>query len=454
MTIRTRRAIFYGMFALFLLASYLLILYSQGWRINFINCSIKDILNCNIKFQKTGAIYIQTKPNDVKISINNKNFSDASGLLKSGTFIENLLPKLYEVKIEKDGYFPYIKNVVVEPAIVSAITNTILVPKKINSEVAFLLKLRGENLVDLNSGFGKFIIRSHKDEIFYEYDFNQPLSALNINTLLNNIKSNWSIKRIIIHPYDQNKLIIEANKSGIEALFILDSQKLALEQIYQDSKNEKLAGWEINNSYIYYVNESYDKTASKTEYSLNYFNLVLKNKNKIANLSNISKANKEIFSLKISNANEQAAILNKNGELFLLDIQSQKFKKIDNEVAGFSFSPDGRSLVYFKNNSKNAIVYFVKDWQKNTAKKSGEYINLKFNKDSDIENIFWHKDSLHIFIKYKDLIVFSEVDDRYPINNYPITDSAIDNFFYDLSPDAAYFIKNQNLYSIEFKKVY
>jgi len=89
-----------------------IILYA--WGINF---------NLNEKtFFDTGGIYLKSIPAKANIYID--------GALKGKTsdFVRRLAPKIYDVKVIKDEYYVWQKNLIVEPGIVTKANNIFLVP--------------------------------------------------------------------------------------------------------------------------------------------------------------------------------------------------------------------------------------------------------------------------------------------------------------------------------------
>ncbi len=169
MTFKTRRIVFYSLFFIFIVTGLGTIFYSQGWRINIEKCQIAKFWNCQIEFQKTGAIFIETKPKDVLIKIDGKTFEDKSGLIQSGTLITSLLPKTYKVTIEKEGYLPWQKDLKVEPTLVAEILKTVLIPKKLEEKIISIPKTIDNFWINSQQ---KIIFKNN--EIFYYLEKSSP----------------------------------------------------------------------------------------------------------------------------------------------------------------------------------------------------------------------------------------------------------------------------------------
>ncbi|MBN2403427.1 MAG: hypothetical protein JXN64_13695 [Spirochaetes bacterium] len=88
-----------GLIAVFFIAIPILILFSLGYR-----------LDSRLRLVKTGGIYLADIGSDAIVMINGKNI-EQSGVFEKNILIRNLVPKIYYVRIEKDGFRPWKKNV-------------------------------------------------------------------------------------------------------------------------------------------------------------------------------------------------------------------------------------------------------------------------------------------------------------------------------------------------------
>ena len=447
MTLKTRRIIFYGLFFVFFPISIGVIFYSQGWRFDFENFGVK----------KTGAIYIETVPKNVIIKLNNKIISDQSGLIKSGTLIPDLLPKNYKIEIQKNGYWTYRKNIKVEPSIVSELIDTILIPQKFE-KTAVIEKLKGNEIIDLNAK--RIIVKNTQNKIYYSYRFDNPDAAFNINASFNNsFKKPEVIENIALHPFNEDRLLIKS----VNGFYIFDTRKLQIEKIFinpvrneisngASEKNNKILAWFANNSTIYIV-----KSKIPAVYS---YNLITKTENELAKLpenlpiinptANRSADQSVGIEIKTSGSGSDISFLGKSGVLSLFNIKDKKFQQIADNVKNFSFSPDGKKLFFIDNDGKIS-VYFIEDWYKNSKKKIGDIASFDL-KEISVQNAFWHKDSYHLFIMSKndsrESVSFMEIDDRLPINQYPIIVES-ENNYYDAGENLLYFIQNKTLYNVK-----
>ena len=453
MTRTTRRFLFYGLFIVFIPLSIAVILYSIGWQLNLENCSNVELLNC-LGIRKTGAIYIETKPKSVKIEINREIFTDNAGILQSGTLISNLPPKTYEVKIEKDGYLPYYKNIAVQPSLVAELIDTVLIPQKINEIIVIENKLKGDKIAAFDENNEKLIIENSKTRVYYLYDLKNLSSSLNINILLNNAKKNATISKIAFYPYENNKLIIEENSS----LYSMDIAKRKIEPIFpkNNSQTDKIIAWIIKNANVYYITEATPMvkinekaTSTKTintdkNYQLNSFNLTFKKESVLFALPEKIKPTGKID---VSDSEKEIAFVDSLDDLYIFNIPDNNLNKIAHNAGFFSFSPDSKKIT-FTDKSGQLNVYFTEDWYKNSAKKAGDVARFIYaEKPSEISNIYWYQTSYHLLAGYENNIEFSEIDSRSPLNKYKLVEA--DDFYYEGKSSKIYFIQKEKLYSFE-----
>ncbi|MEK7192401.1 MAG: hypothetical protein AAB646_02725 [Patescibacteria group bacterium] len=163
MSRKIRKVLFYGLMALFLILGPGIILYANGWRVDFKNW----------KPVKVGGIFLENYENDMSVFINNKQVF--------GSLLSNLLPAGYDVKIEKNGYYTWRKNLIVNPTIVTE-EKIILVPSKIESQLAI-----GEKITDFWNN-GKIILYRDAGGRYFLTDLNNATSRINFSSFFVNLK--------------------------------------------------------------------------------------------------------------------------------------------------------------------------------------------------------------------------------------------------------------------------
>ncbi|MBI2642316.1 MAG: PEGA domain-containing protein [Candidatus Wildermuthbacteria bacterium] len=126
MTKRQRTLLFLFAAFLFLLATPSVILYSQGWRVDWDEKTVTH----------TGGIYLRAVPSRASIYLDGE-FVKRTDLFFDSSLITNLLPGYYDVRIEKEGYIPWAKTLPVEKAQVAEAKYVVLFPENLQFQTLF-----------------------------------------------------------------------------------------------------------------------------------------------------------------------------------------------------------------------------------------------------------------------------------------------------------------------------
>lgn len=118
MTKRTRTFLFLFLFLFFIVFTPSLILYSQGYRIDW---KLKRIA-------QIGAFYFKVVPSRADILINGKPLKTTDFFFGSA-LLGNLLPKSYQVEVSKEGYQPWLKQLEIKEKGVTDAKNIVLFPQ-------------------------------------------------------------------------------------------------------------------------------------------------------------------------------------------------------------------------------------------------------------------------------------------------------------------------------------
>ncbi len=122
----TRRKLYYGMLALFLLVVPLVILYSRGYVVDW----------RGQRFVPTGGIFVKTTQPGSRVFLGDTFTKETSFILR-GALLTGLLPGRYTVRVEKDGYQPWLKVVRVRSEEVIEFRNIFLPPATITPQALF-----------------------------------------------------------------------------------------------------------------------------------------------------------------------------------------------------------------------------------------------------------------------------------------------------------------------------
>ncbi len=443
MNLKIRRTIFYALIVIFFVFAFFIIPYSNGWRFDFTTFS----------FVKLGGLYIETDPAETQIQIDKLNFQIKSGFIKSGLLVANLFPKTYHVSASKDGYQSWNKNVTVKPSLVTQIHQVILLPQEWSKELLeenvknfypgsnYLawqdnvgkLKIenktiKGTDFVAWMSGEKSALIYDKATKSYFVINPTQNNTASNINLIFNNAKEqkeindSGTIKQILPHPSDKNKLIFTTN----EFVYLLDFNKPSLDIIKSGQFNLLKA----------FKNEIFISNSS----NLYSYNLDSKE------LTTIYKS-PEVSSVEISDDNHYIAI-NASKKLILLD-RSQKENNVlelsENPI-NFVFSPDSKKIVAI-NTAGDIKIFFIGDDYELYNKKPYSYSLFKIKNIDLTYKPIWHQNSSYIFLKTQDDFRLLEIDDSAPINFNAINVSA-EKYYYNQKINQIYIIQNQKLYKL------
>lgn len=419
MTKTKRRLLFYNLLLVFAVAGAGIVFYSQGWRINAENCGTFE--KCRIKFQKVGAVYIETLPKDVIIKINGKIYADKSGLLRKGTLIENFLPGNYDLEIGKKAYLPWRKKLSVESGLVSEAIEIILTPEEIKKETVPIGRLRGDEFVGKNIE-NKFILKDSKNGVYYLYNGGSSKEALNVNAAFKNTGGGM-IKKMALHPFEPNALIIET-KNGLESFDVFRLQRKTIAK-------PPFSNWKIKNSGLYFVRKN----------ELVFFSLVAKTETILAEFPSPA--------AEFDIVGDAIIFLDNSTTLYFLN-EAKEVNLIARGVKFFSLSPDEKKIAFLSQNGA-LNVYFLKDWEENNRKKAGESIVLIVKNGSAIEKIYWRGDSYHFFLVYpggngRKSVDFAEIDERPPLNQTAILQK-VKNIYHDSPSGKFYFFEQNGVFS-------
>lgn len=438
MTLKTRRILFYSLAVLFISAGTAAIFYSNGWRF--------DVETFEIN--KLGAMYFESIPRDAAIAIDKNSFIFRPGILKSGTLVANLFPKTYAVKITKEGYQSWIKEIEVLPSLVTEIPPVILLPE--NQELG---KPFAENIEDFWIGpkhlilyrngqlefngqriLGKSVIRWSKsgdlvitksDNSYFLTDLLKPSGALNISLVFSNLAGKHGIKAnsvsdIFFDTTDDKKLIINS-KNG---LYLVDTAKLNIEMIFEGSASIAVE----KNELIFSDGEN-----------LFAHNLTLGTAESL-----IGKKFQKVSDIQLSPSGFFVGILEQGGAAYLFDRRSLTLEKITDNAIRQLFSPDDEKLVLV--GTKELTIHPLRKSSAATALKPKQPATLNIGM-IDGQALAWHKNSAYLFVKYPSSLYLLEANDLPPIN-FQVVDLANRKYAYSQTENSIYLFKGNNLYKL------
>ena len=446
---RTRAILFLSSTILFLIITPSVILYSQGYRFDF----------AKRRIIQTGGLFLKIKPKKCQIyltpidhKLHNKSLEKESDSFLGSVFIDDLLPRSYRIRVEKEGYFPWEKVLQVNEKRVTEAKHILLISRKlkftplihkIDRVFPYILSNKAVIQVNDKSGWNidlldlERMIRSHlikKEEISklteadlldveFSFDARRVLLALGREKLPNNfileidrtpvrlvpLKLGEGVLKIRFDPQDSNKIFFDK---------LVDSKVSLFESEYTKPQEkpklivENLSNFYISKRYIFWI----DKDGFLFR----------------ADLSGINKQKLSKEPIKITEGVPSDIIVLNNSiffksgrQLYQFSAEKQSFDKVSDDVTGLKLSPDASKVAYFNEHE----IWILVDKKK---------IFLTRLSDT-IRNIFW-LNPYYLILQLNNGIKIAEIDNRFNINIYTILKTPVKKAFYDSNSKLLYIL--------------
>jgi hypothetical protein len=434
MTKKTRTILFSFLVIFFFFMAAIAIFYAQGLRFDF----------KNFKVLKTGGISVKASPINAKVFLNQK-LAGQIALMSDYVFVQGLLPKTYEVRVEKEGYMPWSKNLEVEETKVTEAKSVVLFPQNIHfnggkSGIEKIYPLNGDKLVlqyqsSKNSSGRISIYDLNKEEETVLAGINafltdndlldlKVLDAQDLLFLLKNKKSektNYFLIDLDAQDLSAQKLgfigensdsILLASSFSDKILFWLEDETIFKRSLAANTANEtsqkfsvqKTAAFTLSDGYFYILSENGD--LSRIDQNKNFPSQQLTGRPfEIKNAKNpeLSVLAGQVF-------------LKDDGDLYALDEKERSFKKIFEGVEELKASPfEDKLLCQLQN---ELWIYALKDMDAPSQEKAGTKIFIsRFSQQ--VQKSDWIDDNYFAF-STTDKINISETDIRSNLNMYEI----------------------------------
>jgi len=465
MTKKTRTCLFFLCVFLYFLSAPSVVLYSQGYRLDW---ERKKIV-------KTGALYFKVLPKGAKVFLNGK-FIKKTDFFFGSAFLENLLPRKYLVEIKKPGYQSWKKTLQTKEGQVTEAKNIVLLPKNLKLELleknikdffflpnktAMILKVKNTKnekswslkLYDLKReikshlldkeqisknevSLSNLILSTDEKRVILETEIKESPSSVSKRKffLLNLDKNPPSLKdldflegakEVFFHPTDPQKLFFTKTKESSLALFLAD-----LEKETQTPLLENILCHKVFQNYIFWISK--EGFLEKSDFF-----------GKSQRISSEPFFKKE-GNLKIEIFNSQIFLL-ANNSLFLFDEDSKKFQKIADQIKSLIISPDSKKICFWSDNE--IWIFFLKEKLDQPVKEKGEKLFLtRFAKR--IENVFWYTSHYLIFNVDSEIKII-EIDDRDEIQIWDLTNFKDPKMYWNQKDKKLYILSKESLFVSE-----
>jgi len=456
MTKRQRAFLFSICAILFVSATLFAIFYSQGYRLDL----------GNKRVTQTGAFYFKVLPKGAQVYLDGQP-KKKTDFLFGAAFIENLLPKRYNVQIKKDGYFTWEKTLEIKERQVTEAKNVVLIPQSpafgiltknaadfffTPDEKKIILKEIKETgwelkLYDLKNNIKSHLMKSTdiaKNEVelfdvmfssdskrvllkvglgenlkYYLFDLDKTPAVLSSLDFLGK-----GVEDVVFNPKDSQKLYFLKERKLAEA----DLTKKAVSPTLLDN----IFAWKIFDASFYYLEKS--GYLFKTDFSF----------------TPREKINSLPFPLKEETEYEidifpHLFFLKDNEDLYFLNIEAKGFEKIFNKVKAIKESPDSKKIVCFTDSE--IWILFLEKEEGQPQKSAGEKLFLT-RLSEKIGDVFWFG-SHYLIFNSEDKIKISEIDERDKINIYDLTEFKTPEIYFNQTDKKLYLLSEGNFFSSE-----
>ncbi len=422
-------AFFVLLIAFFVIATILLI-DAQGIGFNF----------KTKQFVKVGGINIKSLTSSVNVFINNE-YKGKTNTFSKDILIQKLIPEEYNIRVEKENYYPWEKTLKVEGQKVTKAESIYLFQKNIPFE------LKKENI-------SNFFLSEDKQNIIYLTN-NQEI-LFNDNIVLNSTNSKKYFKNIEnIEFFPESKLILIKGKNSInqDNYYYLDLTKINVLNkltfletainfyltkdhiIYQ--KNQDIITYSLSTKLANTIRKEVDVFTFKddTIYSVEN-NILLKisnNKESILSQKEITIKN---YKLHIISGKVFAY---DNTSLYLFNDYKKEFELfLKTPELAYDVLPD--KIIF--NTGSELWLLLLRDFESPFFKKADSLIFLsRFS--SKIENVTWFNNDYFFYTNNNNVFV-SEIDNRDNMNTVQLSNLPIakmwfnEKILYLLSDDKVY----------------
>jgi len=450
---------------LFITSAPLLVFYTAGYRYNF----------KKNKFQKIGVLILESEPKGDKVSLNEKILEQ-----KTPARISNLLPGDYKVKIEKENFYPWEKNLTVRSGLVTFAKNITLFKKSIPIQI-----LPEENINLIAS-------QNDKDEIIYNNQIEGKETFWNFNLktkekkLLFEISKKSDFLQSVGSPTphiscswapNNKKILIEIGEDHYIVNIGELNKKIHLEKYF--GLNFEKVKWDLKNDFLLYgvaqdkfykINLSIKKATpffSSKEISFTDISDYLVKDDLLYFIDN---SDKEISSLKTVSLNNSVAkniaslppskhyifseskppfiaLLNeKNNSLYLINpsLPSSSLQEVIFGVEDMEWAQNEKKLLY--TNEFEIWIYDYTDTQE-----SKKILLARFSKH--IKKALWYPDNRHIIFLIGNSIKLMETDKKDRNTLELVSFEKIDEILNNITKNKLYFTgkigSREGLYELE-----
>jgi len=411
-------------------------MYSQGYRFD-----IKKF-----QFVETGGIYIKAFPEEAFLYIDDEYINKTSFFTRD-ILIQNLLPENYNIRIEKDGYHLWEKNLEIESKKVTEAKYIILFNENINFN----------NIENRISSFypndNQIIFLNNLNELFL-------YRPSGINKILNSIQSPDNIENI---SFLSNENIIIKTSTGLYYLLDIENKKTKLIRSFNietkniNNRNSKLV-YQFNNS-IYEIDPKEDSPKLISRDKIDAFtvennSIIALRGNNVVKLYDLTRTEELLYSFEDYNENydyqimfieKELFIIENNKNLYFLNRENNTFESKIKSQEELKYTSFFNKILFYDNH--NIWLMPLKRYESPFFKDAYSIINIK-TFDKEISNIKWLNGDYFVFTLDGELHI-SEIDNRDKLNIFSLNKDNTSNIFFNGNTKYLYILNDNNFLKTE-----
>lgn len=437
MTKKKRTILFASMSILFLFIAPFLIMYSQGYRFD----------TKKLQFIETGGLYIKAIPEEVNLSINQQYINKTSFFTRD-ILIQNLIPDSYKIKIEKEGYYPWEKNLDIKQKKVAE-AKYIIMFKTENS-----FNLISNNISSFYPNKDQFLLLTNLNEILLYDNQKKTEKILNTSQTPNNIES---VK------FTSEEEVIIKTKTGLYYLLDIDNKDIELIRSFNiDTKNINT----INNNLIYQFNnsiyeidpkEDYPKLLSREKidsFTINNDSIIAIRENEVLKIHDLTKPEELLYYFNDYKENSEYQIISIEEELFIIEddqtlyILNKENKIFEEKIVANSkleYTSFFNKIIFY---TKNDIwLMLLKRYESPFFRDAYSVIHIS-SFEEKIDNVKWLNGDYFIFTLDNNVHI-SEIDNRDKLNMFNLKEGETTNIFFNGNSKKLFILNNDNFIELE-----
>ncbi|MFA6423084.1 MAG: PEGA domain-containing protein [Patescibacteria group bacterium] len=348
-----------------------------------------------IYFFSKGTLNIESTPKEVTVYANEKPIT-LNAKLKTGNYI---------IKVAKDGFVSFFRNIKINPGItttISPILAELPKPIEIAKNAAYVTKYK-DNIYYLSNG------------ALYKHINNQDQKITSENF--------GNASKIVFFPDEQNCLVQRGNE-----LFFYEFRRYDLVNQTQKSIATKINDFALSPDQDKIAYTSYPDSGEKL--------LILSDNN--------GQNSKIILNLKSLNLNNPKLMFTPDGlkvliaenDLYLLDLTTLETKKIAEQVSDFLPSPENEYIIVNNTDNNLKIIKF-----------NGELV-YNLSAKSNVKQISWIKESNKLVAFDNNTLYLIDLTQSKMIPFQTTVLGAISQIIV-IDSNKAYYIANNNFYEID-----